>query len=236
MLRQAMISPTLACTRGVFLLPAASITLSSRPAMKSSLTPSRSSPWNMRPVDEPGQRHEPRSPPPRRRRGSSPTGSAPGRRSRWRRSRQAATKAGSRTGCPSPRPSARTTRGQSNLTPGLPMSTMKIGANRLFLSGRPVVRDEGLVGERRGGRHHLGAADDQAVVGLLHHVDAHVGDLVGRLLRSIGGWTSAWFMKKHALLRARCTSGGRCPGTASRSRRWRRGWRGTPPCSRGSGP
>ena len=45
---------------------------------------------------------------------------------------------------------------------------------------QPVVGDEGVVGQHRAGRHHLGAGDDDAGVGLLLDVAADVGHLVRR--------------------------------------------------------
>ena len=45
---------------------------------------------------------------------------------------------------------------------------------------QPVVGDEGVVGQHRAGRHHLGAGDDDAGVGLLLDVAADVADLVRR--------------------------------------------------------
>ena len=43
-----------------------------------------------------------------------------------------------------------------------------------------MVRDEGVVGQHRSGRHHLGARHDDAGVGLLLHVAADVAHLVRR--------------------------------------------------------
>ena len=48
--------------------------------------------------------------------------------------------------------------------------------------GGAVLRHERGVGDRRAGRQHLGAADDDAVVLLLDDVDKDVGHLVNRLL------------------------------------------------------
>ena len=45
---------------------------------------------------------------------------------------------------------------------------------------QPVMGDEGIVGEHRSGGDHLGAGDDEPGVGLLFHMGADVGHLVGR--------------------------------------------------------
>ena len=45
---------------------------------------------------------------------------------------------------------------------------------------QPVMGDEGVVGQHRAGRHHLGAGDDDAGVGLLLDMAADVADLVRR--------------------------------------------------------
>ena len=104
---------------------------------------------------------------------------------------------------------------------------------------QPVVRDERVVRQRRAGGDDLGAADEDAGVGLLGH--AHVD--VGRAARRAGRHVAVHRRmddrvvdERHAAPGCAGTSAARCPDTARRTRRWRRAWPGTPPCSRASGP
>ena len=80
---------------------------------------------------------------------------------------------------------------------------------------QPVMGDEGVVGQHRAGRHHLGAGDDQAGVGFLLDMAADVGDLVRRPVAVDRRMDDGVVDEGHALLAVACTSAWRSPGTAS---------------------
>ena len=65
----------------------------------------------------------------------------------------------------------------------------------------PVVGDEVVVRQRRAGGDHLGAADDDALVGLLDRVDEDVGDLVDLLVAVDRRVHERVVHEVHALLR-----------------------------------
>ena len=63
-----------------------------------------------------------------------------------------------------------------------------------------VMRDEGVVGQRRAGRHHLGAGHDDAGVGLLLHVAVDVADLLRRAVAVDRRMDDGVIDERHALL------------------------------------
>ena len=75
-----------------------------------------------------------------------------------------------------------------------------------------VVGDEGVVGQRRAGRDHLGAGDDQAGVGLALDVAADVGDLVRRPVAIDRRVDDRVVDERHALLAEAVPAPARCPG------------------------
>ena len=88
-----------------------------------------------------------------------------------------------------------------NFTPGALVGTMKTMAKFLSCSGdQPVMRDEGVVGQHRAGRHHLGAGDDDAGVGLLLDMRADVRHLVRRTVAIDGRMDDRVVDEGHALL------------------------------------
>ena len=62
------------------------------------------------------------------------------------------------------------------------------------------MRDEGVVGQHRAGRDHLGAGDDEAGVGLLLDMAADVGDLVRRPVAIDRRMDDGVIDERHALL------------------------------------
>ena len=110
-----------------------------------------------------------------------------------------------------------------NFTPGALVGTMKTTANFLSCTGiEPVVRDEGVVGQHRAGRHHLGARDDDAGIGLLLHVAADVADLVRRPVAVDRRMDDGVVDEGHALLAELVPALAHSPGRDRRSRHWRR--------------
>ena len=65
---------------------------------------------------------------------------------------------------------------------------------------QPVVGDEGVVGERRARRHHLGARHDDAGIRLLLHVAVDVAHLLRRQVAVDGGMDDGVVDERHALL------------------------------------
>ncbi len=63
-----------------------------------------------------------------------------------------------------------------------------------------VMRDEGVIGQHRAGRHHLGARDDDALVGFLFDVTADVADFVRRLVAIDRRMDDGVIDEGHALL------------------------------------
>ena len=62
------------------------------------------------------------------------------------------------------------------------------------------MRDEGVVGQRRTGRDHLGARHDDAGIGLLLDVAAHVADFVRRPVAVDRRMDDGVIDERHALL------------------------------------
>ena len=65
---------------------------------------------------------------------------------------------------------------------------------------QPVMGDEGVVGQHRAGRHHLGAGDDDAGIRLLLHMRADVRHLVRRPVAVDRGMDDGVVDEGHALL------------------------------------
>src|SRR6202034_4894381 len=83
----------------------------------------------------------------------------------------------------------------SNLTPGVPMSTMKIGANFLSLSGSPACAMNVWWVSAEAVATTLAPLTTRPLsVSSTTCTHTSATSSAG-LLRSIGGWTSAWFMK-----------------------------------------